>query len=299
VVSPAGGMGIDLRKVSFRLALRSDCEGIRRLLNVSVFRYARVPLANLESILSSRLAIVAVEKGRLRGSVISIWPYPPIAWLDALAADRGPSSDTIVDDLLDRFEQALRSWHVQRVSCSFDDGDSNEMRGMLVTRGFTPKGRFMRYEKMDFSVPHFEAPHTTLRPCAKHDLPDICRIEEASFAPEWRNSEEMLMRAIDRFPSFKVALVDGAVAGLQYSTIDAGVGRIIHLAVAPRFRGLNVAKSLLADVIRFFQRRRVKRIEVRVEQNLTDARCLYVSFGFLPKAPDREVLTKDLELRTR
>ncbi len=284
-------------KVKFRLALQSDGEKVRRMVGNGAVRYIRVPLKNFDSILSSRLVIVAAEGDELRACLISIWPYPPYAWLDALAAEQGPACDKIVDGLLDCFEHYLDLLGAHQVSCSFDDGDSNPVREILMAKGFSVTSRFLHYEKTNFSVPKFETDHTVVRSCTNQDLASVYRIEEASFEPEWRNNGAKLRQIIDRFPSFMVALIDGIVAGFQYSTVDGtGVGKFVHTAVAPRFRGLNVGKALLADAIDFFQRQRVKYIEVRTEKNRIAAQRLFTSFGFLPKGPHRDVLTKKLKL---
>lgn len=258
--------------------------------------YVRVPMRDLDKILSSRLAIVATVNGDLKGALISIWPRPPYAWLDALVAQPDACNGGVFDALLKAFEQHLKVTGVRNVLCSIEDGDDESVRLRLVDRGFRVVTRFLRYQKADLSVPRIDLGPVTVRPAMKKDLAALYRIEDACFEPPWRIHRATLKRFIDLYPRFSVACIGGDCVGFHYSTVDGqGTGDFIHVAVDPGHRGLNIGKLLLADAIEFFQAERASHVESRTESGNQAAQRLFAAFDFQLKGPHRDVLGKDLE----
>lgn len=278
-----------------RLARRGDRKKIKKMLEDDA-AYARVPLKDLDHILSSRLVLVATDGDHPKGALVSIWPCPPSAWLDALAVQPGPAGDDIADALLDAFEEHAARKGVRQVLCSIEARNDEAARGSLVARGFQLLTQFIRYEKDNFDVPAFDAPEVAIAAADQGELSAIHRIEKACFEPPWRDDRSRLKAMMRRYPHFRVALLNGDIAGFAYSAIDnALVGQFVRLAVDPAARGRNAAKALLADAIEFFDHRGVRHIETRTERNNKAARRLFTSFGFRRKGPHRDVFCKHLD----
>ena len=258
--------------------------------------YARVPLRDLDYILTSRLVIVATHRDNVQGALISIWPRPPYAWLDALAIGSTESCRLVLDTLLDGFDDYVALIGARQSLCSLEEGRHHLIRERLLAQGFQLATKFQRFEKNDFDVPSFDSTNISVRPGRKRDLPAIARIERACFRPPWRNSQASLAHTLEHSPIFNVALVDGQIVGFQYGSIENSTGEFIHVAVDPAFRRLNVAKSLLAEAIAYFKRAGVSTIELRTEQSNTSAQRLFATFGFHRHGPHREVFAKTLNL---
>jgi ribosomal-protein-alanine N-acetyltransferase len=272
---------------------------VQQLFENSGKRFTRVPIKDLRAIVQSRLALVAVQGDNLRGVIVSIWPEAPFAWLDAMAVAPG-EDDRILDVLLDSLEDRVRESGARQVLCSVEQGDSGWVQRKLLARGFQLSTRFLRYEKNDFKVPPIDAPEIMLRSAEMRDLPEIFRVEAACFEPPWRCEESGLRHMLERCAIFRVAVIDGMVAGFQYSDIDdAEVGQFLHVAVAPRFRGLKVANVLLADAVEFFEGHGARWIETRTEQRNVRAQRLFASFGFQLAISYRDVFAKVLESNHR
>lgn len=283
-----------MAEFTIRLAKRGDRKKIKKMLEDDV-SYARVALRDLDHILSSRLVVVATDGRSLKGALVSIWPRKPYAWLDALAVEPSPLCDSVAGALLDAFEDRLVAAGVGEVLCSIEANDDGMARRWLQTRGFRVVNQFIRFEKKDFDVPAFDAPRVAITTADQGHLSLIHRIEKACFEPPWRDDRSRLREVMVRYPHFRVASIDGTIAGFAYSTIDgAKVGQFVHLAVDPASRGLNVAKELLADAIEFFGSQGVRHIETRTECKNKTARRLFTSFGFRRKGPHRDVFGKHL-----
>ncbi len=283
-------------KLTTRLAKPTDRARVKKMFESGAISYARVPLRDLDYILASRLVIVATHRDCIQGALISIWPRPPHAWLDALTVGPLERCDAIVDALLDGFDDYVALVGARQILCSLEEGDQNLIRERLAASGFNLATKFLRYEKNDFTVPAFDSRRIAVRPARKRDLSAIARIERACFRPPWRNSLASLARTLDHSAIFNAALVDGQIAGFQYGSVENGIGEFIHVAVDPAFRGMNVAKRLLADAIAYFQRAGVSSIELRTEQTNTSAQRLFTGFGFHRQGPHREVFAKVLTL---
>ncbi len=119
-----------------------------------------------------------------------------------------------------------------------------------------------------------------------NDRDSVLRLDHQAFEPFWRLDHRGLADAIAATPSarFRVAVADRGSAAevVGYSIIGRAShrGYVQRLAVAPdRHRG-GVGRSLLADGLRWLERRRVRRVMVNTQERNAAALALYEREGF-------------------
>jgi ribosomal protein S18 acetylase RimI-like enzyme len=77
-----------------------------------------------------------------------------------------------------------------------------------------------------------------------------------------------------------VAEIDGSIVGYEISTLYFDGAHLARLAVSPHAQGHGVARALLLDTLRRFERRGVHVITVNTQAGNLRSQRLYTSFGF-------------------
>src|SRR4051794_14469752 len=98
---------------------------------------------------------------------------------------------------------------------------------------------------------------STLRRGRRTDRPEALAVDAAAFEPFWRLDDEGLEEALTATPSsrFRIAEVDGAIAGYVVSGRAAKRGFVQRLAVDPDQQRRGIGAALVLDSLQWLRRR--------------------------------------------
>ncbi|MBQ8598774.1 MAG: ribosomal protein S18-alanine N-acetyltransferase [Oscillospiraceae bacterium] len=115
---------------------------------------------------------------------------------------------------------------------------------------------------------------------AQH-IPALAELEKQCFADPW--SEKALSEELTN-PSavFRVALLDGEVAGYVGMLHVLDEGDICNVAVFDRFRRRGVATALLQNLLTYGEEKKLSFITLEVRESNTGAQKFYETMGFVP-----------------
>lgn len=125
----------------------------------------------------------------------------------------------------------------------------------------------------------------SIRRARPGDIPDIARIEEASFPDPW--SAAVFAETLSFFPeTFFVATVGGTLAGFVVGGLeDTGeeiYGHICNLAVDPPFRRKGIARRLVAREEQQFAVSLATGVQLEVRVSNRSAQAFYRRLGYRP-----------------
>lgn len=118
-----------------------------------------------------------------------------------------------------------------------------------------------------------------IRPAALHDLPTILRIERLVFSDPW-SPDSFAPEFTDEYTFFRVAEVDGDVAGYVIARIVARQGEIANIAVDPARQGVGIGGRLLDAAVEAAESAVCEAVWLEVRVSNDPARRLYASRRF-------------------
>jgi ribosomal-protein-alanine N-acetyltransferase len=128
-----------------------------------------------------------------------------------------------------------------------------------------------------------------IRPAEEHDIPEVLRIERASFADPWSADSFLTSLELDRM-RFLVAeerregdgvkIGDGAVLGYVIALMLADEAEVADIAVSSDARRRGVGGLLLDRVTDELTQRGVHSVYLEVRESNSAARALYESRAF-------------------
>ena len=128
-----------------------------------------------------------------------------------------------------------------------------------------------------------------IRPAEEHDIPDVLRIERASFADPWSADSFLTSLELERM-RFLVAEErreeegglggDGVVLGYVIALMLAEEAEVADIAVSSDARRRGVGGLLLDRVIEELVQRGVRSVYLEVRESNSAARALYASRAF-------------------
>jgi ribosomal-protein-alanine N-acetyltransferase len=121
-----------------------------------------------------------------------------------------------------------------------------------------------------------------LRRATPMDVDAIAAIERASFSDPWTRDAfaQLAERAARHEVSFRVAEIDGAVAGYLVGWFAADEGELANVAVAAAWQGRGVASALLDELLAAAAARAVTAVYLEVRESNARAQALYATRGF-------------------
>ncbi len=145
----------------------------------------------------------------------------------------------------------------------------------------------------------------TVRRMEGPDLTRVMEIERVSYTMPWTESTfRGLLRRADA-DLLVAETAEGALAGYAVAWAVLDQGELGNIAVAPEWRHRGIAHRLLDAMIRREQERGVKELFLEVRVSNSNARQLYLSYGFrdvgrrrnyyLEPVEDALVMRKDLD----
>lgn len=118
-----------------------------------------------------------------------------------------------------------------------------------------------------------------VRPAKLADVPALCLLEAACFAPPW--SEASVREAVEGARSFAfVAEVEGALVGFGAAWTLLEEGEITRVAVRPAARGQGIGAALMRALLHECAARGAGMVFLEVRAGNASARRLYETLGF-------------------
>lgn len=118
-----------------------------------------------------------------------------------------------------------------------------------------------------------------LRAAAPSDLDGVLRIERLRFSDPW-SPESFAPEFTDEYSWFRVAEIDGDIAGYVVARIVAQQGEIANIAVDPSRQGTGLGGRLLDAAILAADEAECEAVWLEVRVSNAPAQRLYVSRGF-------------------
>ena len=120
----------------------------------------------------------------------------------------------------------------------------------------------------------------SIRPARLFDIPEVVRIERASFNEEYPRG--VFLAFLENNPStFLVAEYGGRIIGYVMGYLRPDLeGHIMNIAVDPEYRGNGIGTALLTEVIERLINEGARYIGLEVRVSNEKAIRLYESFGF-------------------
>lgn len=285
----------------------ADLDAARRILDSSDYihyRFApeelprlvgRFPGAGVFSMPPGRLA--RVTQGGLRAFLLVNWLVGPSAWIGAFGVtwSEGERYKEYLDLQLPSLAEQARARGARMLYYSGGDFENDWLREAFEARGFDLVSILRSYDKVDYAVPTAGNQRVRVRPFEPRDAEALVAVEERCFDQLWRHDAAMFREVSETYPYFVVAEDEAGVCGYQYNAVDSMTGYLVRIAAHPRVEGQGVGARLMAEAVRYFERRRVWRIALNTEETNTHAHRLYEWFGFHRVEPHGFVLAHDLD----
>ncbi|MCH5339504.1 MAG: ribosomal protein S18-alanine N-acetyltransferase [Acetatifactor sp.] len=118
-----------------------------------------------------------------------------------------------------------------------------------------------------------------VRELREGDIPELARIEAASFSMPW--SADAFRDLLDRpYCTYFVALADGQIAGCCGYTDICHEANIDNVVVAPGYRNLGIAQALLQRLMEHGRTSGIEVYTLEVRVSNLAAIHIYEKFGF-------------------
>ncbi len=291
--------------LTLRALEQADIPAVRRILDTSEYTHyrftsdelpglmGRLPNAGALSAPSGRLT--RVTRGSLRAFLLVNWLVPPSAWIGGFGVtwSDGQHFPDFLAALLPPLARQAHNAGAETLYYSGSDLESDWLRETFERQGFTLATLLRSYDKEDFAVPSPGNQRVRPRPFTPADTPAVVALENLTFDQLWRHDAASFIEVAATYPYFVVAEDERGICGYQFNTVDAATGYLVRIAVHPRVAGMGVGTRLMAEAVRYFERRRVWKIVLNTEETNTRAHALYERFGFHRVPPRGYVLAHD------
>jgi len=292
--------------LTLRALKKSDAAAIRRILSTSEYLHYRVDGDELLRVLAALPAIGAfsvpsgplgrVTGGTLQAFLLVNWLVPAGAWIGGFGVtwSEGHHFERYLDALLPALDRGCHARGAPNLYYSGADLESDWLREPLEARGFELESVLRSYDKQGFAIPSNGNQDVRVRPFTRADVTAVVTVEREAFAPLWQHDAASFLDVAAHYPYFVVAEDASGIAGYQFNTLAAGLGYLVRIAVHPRVAGHGVGTRLMAEAVRYFERRGVHKILLNSEEQNTRAHALYERFGFVRVPPQGFVLVRTI-----
>ena len=223
-------------------------------------------------------ARLAWQNSRLQGIIATSAPLNQTCWLRIICINDQADAQHILNLLWESLLPELRAQGVHTVALL--------MIRNWITSYAAPLGFHFVEEIITFRRPQLEIPPDTLpagltiRLTQPEDLAAILDVDNRAFVPPWQMEREELRQAERVSACCTVAELDGKLVGYELSTLYFDGAHLARLAVVPEAQGIGVARALLLDLLRRFERRGVHSMTVNTQSSNLRSQGLYTGFGF-------------------
>ena len=133
-----------------------------------------------------------------------------------------------------------------------------------------------------------------IRKMTEADLPEVEKVDTASFAPLWQNPLDTLRRAYAQALYAMVAEMENGIIGYQISTGGGQRAHLARLAVHPAVQGKGAGRALLNDLFVFLTYMGISRLSVNTQHDNQASLSLYQRMGFVRTGERYPVYTFDI-----
>jgi [ribosomal protein S18]-alanine N-acetyltransferase len=126
------------------------------------------------------------------------------------------------------------------------------------------------------------------------DLPEVEKIDAASFDPLWQNPLGTLQRAFSQALFATMVEDEGRVVGYQLTTGGRQRAHLARLAVHPSMQRRGAGKALLSDLLRTLTQNGILRLSVNTQSDNVTSLNLYQKMGFVRTGEQYPVYTFDV-----
>ena len=165
---------------------------------------------------------------------------------------------------------------------------------LLAANGFVNRQQIIMLEWQYQPWAAREAEGIHIRKMTDSDLPQVERIDAASFDPLWQNPLETLQRAFTQSLFAMVAEENDGIIGYQITTGGAQRAHLARLAVHPTAQGRGVGKALLRNLFRMLTHNGMPRLTVNTQKDNVPSLNLYQNMGFVRTGEQYPVYTLDV-----
>lgn len=270
-------------RTAVRVANRSDKRDINRLVQQAPYchihadwRYPADWLGWPEFVLYESIR----GRGELLACLAATADPLPAAWVRIAAVAEGQQPPSLFASLIEAVLPALAKIGVNELGWLLaQPWPESWIRGL----GFVQANAITTYVLDDLSMRPPLNEEVRIRPGKMADMVVLAIIEAEAFEPLWRHSAEGLGLAYHQSTAFEVALLDGKIAGFQYSVpagYEPGREHLARITVRPTVQGLGVGTTLMASALEGYRRRRLTRVSLNTQVDNLASHRLYRRLGF-------------------
>lgn len=215
---------------------------------------------------------------RLQGILVMSPPLNGTCWVRIAAVSDHADSQTILRLLWEDLATELRAQGIRTVALLMI---RNWLKADVKSLGFVYSEEIITFRRSIPSIPDEPMPEgLTIRLTQNEDLPAVLDVDNQAFAPPWQMDRHELRQAHRISAASTLAEMDGVCVGYQISTLYFDGSHLARLAVSPDVQGKGVARAILIDTLRRFERRGVHSMTVNTQESNERSQRLYVGFGF-------------------
>jgi ribosomal-protein-alanine N-acetyltransferase len=164
-------------------------------------------------------------------------------------------------------------------------------RNLLSASGFEVHQSIVMLEWWNRPWLEREANGVRVRRMDESDLPEVWRMDSASFTPLWQNSQETLRRAFSQAFIATVAENEDGLVGYQVSTGGRAHAHLARLAVHPSVQGRGAGRALLSDLFTRLAQTGIPKLTVNTQNDNVSSLNLYQKMGFIRTGEQYPVYT--------
>ncbi len=298
----------DKRFGGIRRATKADAGAILRLLNTAVYSHLHVDWHLPGDWIGSPGFVVVpkVEKAASKALAARLFPERddvsaclaatadplPAAWVRVAALASEADAEQILANMLACTVPVLRQQGATQLAWLAVE----EWPGRWLPRlGFAPRSYIETFVKEDRQLPEVASvPGLIIREVYSSDFEALAKLEEASFAPIWRQSARAFAVARPQSLSFDVAVLDDEIVGYQLSARANAGAHLVRLTVNPAKQGLGIGSALLKHAFVHYYRQGLYTVSLNTQVENKTSQKLYLKFGFQPSQQRLAVWTLDI-----
>ncbi len=280
-----------------RVATKSDAGAILRLLHTAVYSHLHVDWHLPGDWIGSPGFVVVPEPEKpAKGNNLTAKLFPdysdlvaclaatadprPAAWVRVAALADEKTAELMLTKMLAQVVPVLAQQGVTQLAWLAVE---EWPRAILPKLGFSQSSHIETYVKEDRQLPEImSVPGLIIRQVFSTDYEALAKLEEASFAPIWRQSAQALAVARPQSLSFDVALLDDEIVGYQLSAKAEAGAHLVRLTVHPEKHGLGIGSALLKHAFAYYYKRGLYSVSLNTQVENSASQKLYQKFGFQP-----------------
>lgn len=235
---------------------------------------------------------LAWQNGHLLGIMAASEPVDGTCWLRVVSINDHAEAQPLLARLWDELVPELRARGVHSVALLLV---RNWIATYAAALGFQFLEEIITFRRPPLTIPLDTPPAgLSIRLTTPDDLPTILTVDNRAFSPPWQMEHDELRAAVRISACCTVAEMRGEIIGYQLSTLYFDGAHLARLAVTPEAQRIGIARALLIDLLRRFERRSVLSMTVNTQSSNARSQHLYTGFGFERTGYDLPVWTIEI-----